>query len=635
MSDIDRQPTFSDLGLPAQLVRAVTESGYESPSAIQSASIPVLLEGRDILGQAQTGTGKTAAFALPLLARLDLRARHTQALVLTPTRELAIQVAEALQHYARYLKGFHVMPIYGGSGYGEQLRGLKRGTQVVVGTPGRLMDHMRKGSLQLENLRTLVLDEADEMLRMGFIDDVEWILQQTPPDRQTALFSATMPEEIQRISNRHLNNPEKIRIEVRTLTAESIEQNYWLVGGLHKLDALTRILETETFEAMILFVRTRAATQDLAEKLSARGYACEALNGDIPQNQRERTISRLKARKLDILVATDVAARGLDVDHITHVVNYDIPTDPEAYVHRIGRTGRAGRTGKALLFVAHRERHLLRAIERTIGRPIDRMELPSARDVNKLRIERFMERVQQTLDNADLDFYLGLLGELQEREETDPLRLAAALAVMVEGDEPLLLADQQRKPSRTDKRSRDSDGFRRDERQQSGERSRRKPSDDQRDRRAHSAARDKNMPEMVRYRIEVGAEHGVKPGNIVGAIANEAGLEGRYIGRIDIQDKFSLVDLPEGMPPEIFQALKKSRVAGQQLRISMADGEQSKGGRKRDDRPGNRGRKDGGRKPSNPEREEPGLKRPQGKRFEAERTNSKGPDFKRRSKPKR
>lgn len=593
MSDNTPVPSFSTMGLAAPLVRAVEESGYESPTAIQFECIPYLLEGHDLIGQAQTGTGKTAAFALPLLSRLDTKISTTQVMVLTPTRELAIQVAEAFQHYARHLDNFHVVPLYGGSGYSEQIRSLRRGSQVVVGTPGRLMDHVRKGTLKLGGLKTLVLDEADEMLRMGFIDDVEWVLEQIPDTRQIALFSATMPKEIRRVADRYLKDPKLVKIEVRTLTADSINQRYWLVDGLHKLDALTRMLETEEFGAMIIFVRTKASTEELAGKLLARGYACAALNGDIAQLQRERTIQQIKNGKLDIIVATDVAARGLDVERVTHVVNYDIPTEPEAYVHRIGRTGRAGRTGEAILFVAHRERRLLKAIERTIGRSIPPMELPTAGDVNKLRVERFKNRIRETLATKDLDFFSRLIAEYVETETTDPLLVAAALASMAQGDEPLLVAEQDLHRPRRDRgeRGKSNDRSSRREREPRESRGKRRNEGDERKERTSKqdgggARQDREVREkrpsrsrkqqddmdMISYRIEVGASHGVKPGNIVGAIANEAGLDGKYIGRIEIHEDYSTIDLPDGMPKEIFQSLRKTRVQGRALDISEVKG---------------------------------------------------------------
>lgn len=546
---------FNQLALKQSILKALDEVGYETPSPIQAQTIPLLLEGKDVLGQAQTGTGKTAAFALPMLSNLDLKQTNPQVLVLAPTRELAIQVAEAFQKYASHLKGFHVLPIYGGQDYSGQIRALKRGVHVVVGTPGRVMDHMRRGTLKLNNLSALVLDEADEMLRMGFIDDVEWILEQTPSDRQTALFSATMPQQIRRIATKYLNNPEQVTIKMTTTTAETIRQRFWPVSGVHKLDALTRILEAEPFDAMIIFVRTKTATIELAEKLEARGYASAALNGDIPQNQRERTIENLKNGKLDIIVATDVAARGLDVERISHVVNYDIPYDTEAYVHRIGRTGRAGRQGDAILFVAPREKRLLHAIEKATKKKIEIMDLPSTELINDKRIAKFKQRITDTLASEELGLFYQLIEQYQQEHNVPALEVAAALAQLLQGDEPFLL---QNKPQRKAKENWDK-----------GERAQhdKKPRKD----RDRSSRKADSPPEegMQRYRIEVGHQHEVKPGNIVGAIANEAGLDSKHIGRINIHDDYSLVDLPEGMPKDIFNDLKKVWVAGQQLKISL------------------------------------------------------------------
>ena len=446
MSAVDAIPSFESLGLPAPILQALADAGYEQPTPIQAQSIPPLLAGCDLLGQAQTGTGKTAAFALPLLSRLDTARNDTQLLVLTPTRELAIQVAEAFQTYARHLAGFHVLPVYGGQEYGGQLRALRRGAQVVVGTPGRVIDHMRRGTLQLGALRALVLDEADEMLRMGFIEDVEWILEQTPPERQTALFSATMPEAIRQVAVKHLRDPVEVTIAAATTTAQTIRQRYWRVSGMHKLDALTRLLEVEDVQGMLVFVRTKTATVELAERLSARGYRCEALNGDIPQQLRERTVERLKNGQLDIVVATDVAARGLDVERISHVVNYDIPTDTESYVHRIGRTGRAGRAGEAVLFVSPREQYLLRAIERATGQPIEPMRMPTAADVNQQRIARFKQAISDTIASQDLEFFHQLVSEYQREQGVDPLVIAAALARIAQGEEPFLLPEREEQP---------------------------------------------------------------------------------------------------------------------------------------------------------------------------------------------
>ena len=535
--------TFHDLQLPTALLQALEAVGYETPSPIQAQSIPPLLAGKDLLGHAPTGTGKTAAFALPILARLDPTVRQVQVLVLAPTRELAIQVAEAFQRYAIHLPGFHVLPIYGGQDYSGQIRQLKRGVQVVVGTPGRVMDHMRRGTLQLQGLSTLVLDEADEMLRMGFIDDVEWILDQTPSEHQVALFSATMPREIQRIAQKYLRSPETIAIKTRVATAETIQQRYWLVSGLHKLDALTRILEVETFDAMILFVRTKTATLELAERLQARGHAAAALNGDIAQKQREQRIEQLKKGKLDILVATDVAARGLDVDRISHVINYDIPYDTEAYIHRIGRTGRAGRTGDAILFVAPRERRMLHAIERATRQKITPLKLPSTEIVNQKRIADFKQRITDTLTANDDDFMQGLITDYQtENPEVPILQIASALGKIALGEQPLLLALEEHKP---------------------------RPPANNRERPAR--ARRVTDPNMQRYRLAVGRTHGVKPGNIVGAIANEANIDAKYIGHIEIQAQHSFVDLPRDMPEDTLRDLQKTWVCGQQLQLCLAE----------------------------------------------------------------
>ena len=574
---------FSQLELAPAVLKVLSDVGYESPTPIQAQTIPLMLEGKDVLGQAQTGTGKTAAFALPVLSNLDLKQKDPQVLVLAPTRELAIQVAEAFQTYAAKIKGFHVLPVYGGQDYRGQIRALERGVHVVVGTPGRVMDHMRRKTLKLNKLKTLVLDEADEMLRMGFIDDVEWILEQTPSERQIALFSATMPPQIRRIATKHLNEPEQITIKVTTSTAETIRQRYWSVMGAHKLDALTRVLEAEPFDGMIVFVRTKTATVELAEKLEARGYAASPLNGDIAQNLRERTINQLKKGKLDILVATDVAARGLDVDRISHVVNYDIPHDTESYIHRIGRTGRAGRQGDAILFVAPREKRLLYAIEKATKKKIEVMEAPSTDMINDRRISRFKQRITDTLQSEDLNLFSKLVEQYQQEHDATPLQVAAALAQLLQGDEPFLLqntpkAEKSRKRERSDDRSRDGGKERSGDRQgdrRRGDRERDRPSrDGAKSRRGDDrSARKNSAPEqgMNRYRVEVGHQHEVRPGNIVGAIANEAGIDSQYIGRIDIQEDHSFVDLPEDMPRDIFKKLKKVWVSGQKLAISSAD----------------------------------------------------------------
>jgi ATP-dependent RNA helicase DeaD len=551
-------PTFRDLALNEALVRALADVGYESPSPIQAATIPHMLEGADVVGQAQTGTGKTAAFALPILSRIDLQQRSPQALVLVPTRELAIQVAEAFQRYAAHLTGFHVVPIYGGQSYTPQLHSLRRGVHVVVGTPGRVMDHIKRDTLNLATLRYFVLDEADEMLRMGFIDDVEWILEQAPKQRQIALFSATMPTAVRRIAQNHLRNPAEVTIKSKTGTASKIRQRYWIVSGMHKLDALTRILEAEPFDGMLVFTRTKIATEELAERLEARGFAVEALNGDIAQAQRERTIARLKAGQIDIVVATDVAARGLDVERVSHVVNYDVPYDPEAYVHRIGRTGRAGRSGEAILFIAPRERNMLRVIERATRQTIAQMELPSVQDVNDQRVARFNDRISTALAAGEGEAFRVLIERFESEHNVPAVEIAAALASLVQGKKPLLMnvESSKREP--------------REEVEERKEPERRKEPEPHQQRARAESSRKPADANMETYRIEVGREHGVQPANILGAIANEAGLDGQFIGRIVIRDDHSFVDLPEGMPKEIFRQLQKVRVAGQKLQISRA-----------------------------------------------------------------
>jgi ATP-dependent RNA helicase DeaD len=554
---------FNQLSLEKSLLTALDEVGYEIPTPIQAQTIPLLLEGKDIIGQAQTGTGKTAAFALPILSRLDIKQKDPQVLVLAPTRELAIQVAEAFQKYASHLKGFHVLPVYGGQDYRGQIRSLQRGVHVVVGTPGRVMDHMRRGTLKLGSLSTLVLDEADEMLRMGFIDDVEWILEQTPESRQIALFSATMPQQIRRIATKYLNQPENITVKVKTATADTIRQRFWPVSGVHKLDALNRILEAEEFDAMLVFVRTRTSTVELSEKLEARGYASTPLNGDIPQRNRERTIEQLKKGKLDILVATDVAARGLDVGRISHVVNYDIPYDTEAYIHRIGRTGRAGKTGDAILFVAPREKRMLHAIEKATRQKIELMDLPSTEIINNRRISNFKQRITDTLATEELGMFYQLIEQYQLEHNVPALEISAALAHLLQGKTPLLL---QHKPVRSVKRDWNDDTT--DSRKERGRSDRTRDSKNKGDRSRSRRSTVKTEQGMVRYRIEVGHDHEVKPANIVGAIANEAGIDSKNIGRIDILDDHSLLDLPEGMPREILKKLKKVWVSGQQLQIS-------------------------------------------------------------------
>lgn len=550
MSKPEPVSSFQSLGLPSELIQALEDVGYETPSPIQLGAIPPLLEGTDLLGHAPTGTGKTAAFALPLLANIDLDSRYQQVLVLTPTRELAIQVAEAFQRYANHLKDFHVLPVYGGQEYSGQIRALRRGVHVVVGTPGRVMDHIRKGTMKLDKLRALVLDEADEMLRMGFIDDVEWIMEQTPENRQIALFSATMPKQIQKITKRYLKDPLNIAIKAKTATAESISQRYWLVSNLHKLDALTRILEVEPFDAVLLFVRTKIATTELAERLAARGYAAEALNGDMPQKNREQMVARLKKGSIDILVATDVAARGLDVDRISHVINYDIPYDAEAYIHRIGRTGRAGRKGEAILFVAPREKRMLAAIEKATRKKVEAMTLPSTEMVNSQRISRFKQTITDTLAGGSLEFMQGILESYELEHDVSPIEIAAALAKLSMGEKSLLLEPEKKAPrERKGGSGKGEAPFRREGK--------------------GKARPEKKLAEgMERFRIEIGHDHEVQPGNIVGAIANEAGLDAEHIGHIDIRDKFSFIELPEGMPRAVFNDLQKVWIGGQKLKIS-------------------------------------------------------------------
>lgn len=561
---------FSKFELKPTLLKALYEVGYETPTPIQDQTIPLLLEKKDVLGQAQTGTGKTAAFALPLLSNLNLRQKEPQILVLAPTRELAIQVAEAFKKYASQIKSFHVLPIYGGQEYRRQIRGLQRGVHVVVGTPGRVMDHMRRGTLKLEKLNTLVLDEADEMLRMGFIDDVEWILEKTPPNRQIALFSATMPQQIRSIAKRYLKDPEQIIIKVKTTTADTIRQRFWPVSGMHKLEALTRILEVESFEAMLIFVRTKTATVELSAKLEARGYASNALNGDIKQNQRERTIDYLKSGKLDILVATDVAARGLDVDRISHVVNYDMPHDTEGYVHRIGRTGRAGRKGDAILFVAPREIRMLHSIEKATNQKIEIMELPSTELINDQRIAKFKQLITDTLATEELGIFYQMIEQYQKEHNVLAIEVAAALALLLQGDAPFMLQTKSNLSKKDENfLKNDAKTFKKLGREQRRGRGK-----------GRARATRKELPVekgMECFRLEVGHNHSVKIKNIVGAIANESGLDSQYIGRVNIYDDYSEIDLPEGMPKDVFKDLKKVWVSGQQLKISAIKKDQKSG----------------------------------------------------------
>ena len=545
MSDNESSVNFNSFGLSDALLKVLEEVGYEVPTAIQEQCITHLLNGHDVIGQAQTGTGKTAAFALPLIDRIDLNNNQVQLLVLVPTRELAIQVSEAIQTYARHLKGFHVLPIYGGQSYDVQLRPLKRGVHAVVGTPGRVMDHLKRGTLKLNSLKALVLDEADEMLKMGFIDDVKWVMEKLPKERQIALFSATMPDVIRRVAEKFLNSPKVVKVKTKTATAQTISQRYWLVGGVHKLDALTRILEVESFDALLIFVRTKTATIDLAEKLSARGFTAEAINGDIAQNQRERIIKQLKNGKIDILIATDVAARGLDVDRISHVVNYDIPQDPESYVHRIGRTGRAGREGKAILFVAPRERRMLKTIERITRQPIDPMLLPSAKIINEQRVNNFKQRITDTLDNQELSIFEELILDYQKEHEIDAFKIASALALMAQGTEPLLLNEKEINQTSFDEKNKNKISIS-----------------------IHAdSLKDNPAIKMRRYRVAVGRKDNIKPGNVLGAIANEAEISSEFIGAIQIFQDFTTVDLPDEMPKETLQILKNTRVFDKKLNI--------------------------------------------------------------------
>jgi ATP-dependent RNA helicase DeaD len=580
---------FDQLDLQAPILAALAEIGYETPSPIQAACIPHLLAGHDILGEAQTGTGKTAAFALPALDQVDINQRNPQVLVLTPTRELAIQVAEAFQRYASKMPGFHVLPIYGGQSMVVQLRQLQRGAHVVVGTPGRVMDHLERKSLNLEGLTTLILDEADEMLRMGFIDDVEWILEHTPTARQTALFSATMPDAIRRVAHRYLRDPKEIKIKAATATVSTIKQRFLQIAGPHKLDALTRILEVEDdFDAAIVFVRTKTATVELAEKLEARGYAAACLNGDMTQQLRERVIEQLKNETLDIVVATDVAARGIDVPRVSHVINYDIPYDTEAYVHRIGRTGRAGRNGNAILFVAPRETHLLRQIERATKQPIEPLKLPSREAVADKRVAAFRQQVSEVLASEDLGFFLDVIAAIEEKHDADVHTIAAALAFLAQKDRPLQMPDT----GRPDIAQLAAGGGKPE-----------RPTREARDNRSEILERRRDYAEgrLARYRIDVGREHMASPKDIVGAIANEAGIESRFIGQINLFEDYSTVELPSDLPNDVLQILRRARVRQQLLNIRLASPEEAsreRGGR--------------GAPPKKPFRKEGGFDKPAG-----------------------
>lgn len=591
------ETTFADLGLKAPILEALNDLGYEKPSPIQAECIPHLLNGRDVLGMAQTGSGKTAAFSLPLLQNLDPELKAPQILVLAPTRELAVQVAEAMTDFSKHMRGVNVVALYGGQRYDVQLRALRQGPQIVVGTPGRLLDHLKRGTLDLSKLSGLVLDEADEMLRMGFIEDVETIMAQIPEGHQTALFSATMPEAIRRITRRFMKEPQEVRIQSSVTTRPDISQSYWTVWGMRKNEALVRFLEAEDFDAAIIFVRTKNATLEVAEALERNGYNSAALNGDMNQALREQTLERLKDGRLDILIATDVAARGLDVERISLVVNYDIPMDSESYVHRIGRTGRAGRAGRALLFVENRERRLLRNIERTMKLTIPEVELPNAELLGKRRLEKFAAKVQQQLESSDLDQYRALLSKIQptaEGEELDLETLAAALLKMAQGERTLIVPpDAPMRPKR-EFRDRDDRGPR--------DRNDRGPRGDREDRPRRER---RDVGDMQLYRIEVGRDDGVEVRHIVGAIANEGDISSRYIGNIKLFASHSTIELPKGMPGEVLQHFTRTRILNKPMNMQLlGDAQPHTGGERRG---GGRGfggeRREGGRNFSGERRE--------------------------------
>ncbi|MDH5433650.1 MAG: DEAD/DEAH box helicase [Gammaproteobacteria bacterium] len=573
-SAVEETLNFADLGLIQPLLRVLNELGYEKPSPIQQIAIPVLSSGKDIIGQAQTGTGKTAAFALPLLEKIDTSLKQPQALVLTPTRELAIQVAEAFKSYSKYIDGFQSLPIYGGQSMGQQLAQLKRGPQVIVGTPGRIMDHMRRGKISWDAMKMLVLDEADEMLRMGFIEDIEWILEKTPEKKQVALFSATMPREIRRVADKFLESPEEIKIKSKTSTATTIKQQYITVTNHHKLDALTRLLEVEETDGVIIFVRTKTSSQDLTDKLLARGYTTAAINGDMQQSARESTIDRLKKGKLDILVATDVAARGLDVTRISHVINYDITQDVESYVHRIGRTGRAGKAGTAILFVTPREKRMLSLIEKVTKQKVERIGLPSAKEINDQRIENFKLKITERIDSGNLQPYLEILQDYQYETNQAGIQIAAALASLGHENSPLLLEDLVLEDKSSDSRESKNKKERQNKRDfKSGDGSRKREGRKNTTRTFSPNA--EALPEhpdikMQRFVIMTGYYDGVKPANVVGAISNEVDIESKYIGHITIHDDFTTVDLPDDMPKAVLSHLKKVRVCGKAMNITKA-----------------------------------------------------------------
>ena len=593
---------FKTLGLPEKVIEAVKRVGFEQPSPIQAQTIPLLMKGRDVVGLAQTGTGKTAAFALPVLSQIDPDKRYPQALVLAPTRELALQVSDSFQSFADHIGGVSILPIYGGQAYGIQLSGLRRGAQVIVGTPGRVIDHLEKGSLDISNLSFLVLDEADEMLNMGFQEDVERILEDTPDSKQVALFSATMPNAIRRISRDYLNDPEEVTVKSETRTNTNITQRYLFTAHRNKLDAITRILEVTEFEAMIVFVRTKNETEELAEKLRARGFSAAAINGDIAQQQRERTVDQLRDGRLDILVATDVAARGLDVERISHVLNYDIPNDTESYVHRIGRTGRAGRSGEAILFVTPRERRMLRSIERVTNATIEEMDLPTVDEVNESRKAKFMDSITESLEATDLQIFKTMVREYSAANNVPMDDIAAALATQaLAGDEFLM-----KEPPRDKRDRRDRDRFDRDDRRGRGRD--RFDRDDRGDR--GRGRRFDDSGNFDTYRLDVGKRQHVRPGAIVGALANEGGLNSKDFGRITIGGDFTLVELPKNLDQAVLDRLVDTRISGQLINIQRDHGAPPRdrggrgrgrggrggyrGGRGRDDR-GDRGGYRGGR----------------------------------------
>ncbi|BFT83364.1 DEAD/DEAH family ATP-dependent RNA helicase [Enterobacter sp. SES19] len=613
------ETTFADLGLKAPILEALNDLGYEKPSPIQAECIPHLLSGRDVLGMAQTGSGKTAAFSLPLLNNIDPDLRAPQILVLAPTRELAVQVAEAMTEFSKHMRGVNVVALYGGQRYDVQLRALRQGPQIVVGTPGRLLDHLKRGTLDLSKLSGLVLDEADEMLRMGFIEDVETIMAQIPDGHQTALFSATMPEAIRRITRRFMKEPQEVRIQSSVTTRPDISQSYWSVYGMRKNEALVRFLEAEDFDAAIIFVRTKNATLEVAEALERSGYNSAALNGDMNQALREQTLERLKDGRLDILIATDVAARGLDVERISLVVNYDIPMDSESYVHRIGRTGRAGRAGRALLFVENRERRLLRNIERTMKLTIPEADLPNAELLGKRRLEKFAAKVQQQLESSDLDQYRALLSQIQpvaEGEELDMETLAAALLKMAQGERSLIVPPDA--PMRPKREFRDRD----DRFERRGDRNDRGPRGDRPERGGEDRPRRerRDAGDMELYRIEVGRDDGVEVRHIVGAIANEGDISSRYIGNIKLFASHSTIELPKGMPGEVLQHFTRTRILNKPMNMQLLGDAQP--------RPDRGGERRGGGRSFGGERREGGRSEGrggEGRRFSGERRESRGP----------